>query len=204
MSWYDPRDWNIGDKLKKIGLNGPSASDERKMSHLNDVGADAHYVGNQAADNYLGMTGRLNGALDDLQGQAQGRNLVSSEMLRQGMQQGVAAQRSLAASASPANSAMAARSAAMQMGRLGYGLSGQQALAGMQERNQAQQAYANLINQSRGQDLQGALGGYNAATGAYGGGLNGQRDPTLAGQWSNAIQAGASIFSKGGKPPGGG
>ena len=59
--------------------------------------AGAMGLAGQAQGNYGQLTQRLGGALDYLQGQAQGRNSVSAEQLRQGLQQNVAAQRSMAA-----------------------------------------------------------------------------------------------------------
>jgi hypothetical protein len=91
---------------------------------------------------------------------------------------------------------MAARNAANNMARLGYGLSGQQALAGLQERQQAQQAYANLLGQARGQDVQAAPGGYNTAASSYGGGLNGSREPSNSAQIANAIAGAASVYNQ--------
>ena len=64
----------------------------------------------------------------------------------------------MAASASPANAAMAARTAATQMGRLGAGMSGAAAMAGIQERNAAQQALNDSILRQQQLQLQGALG----------------------------------------------
>jgi hypothetical protein len=182
-----------GEFLKKIGLNGASESDEEKMRRLNQAGAAAQDFAGQAQQNYGNMTGRLNGSLDSLQALANGQNSVSALQLKQAQQQNLASQRSMAAGAAPGNAAMAARGAAMNMGRIGYGLAGQQAVAGLQERNQAQQAYANMLGQARGQDMQGALGGLGTAVSAYGGGLNGQRDPTLAQQWMPIAQNVAKV-----------
>ena len=173
--------------LQEIGLGGNTPSDNTKINNLNTVGGQAMgFSGiNQGQYNQLGAQGM--GALSNLQALANGQNSVSAEQLRQGLQSNLANQQSMAAGASPNNAAMAARNAAQNMGRLGYGMAGQQAVAGLQERNQAQGQYANLLGTLRGQDLQGSLGGLNAATGAYGGGLNGQRDPTLISQWGGPI-----------------
>jgi hypothetical protein len=198
MSWVDdlgnPADWasgawNAGGKLlNRIGLNGNTPADQAKMDRLNGVGSAGLGFAGTTQGNYNQLTGRLNGSLDALQATANGQNSVSAEQLRQGQMQNLAQQQSLAAGASPMNSAMAARTAANNIARLGYGLSGQQAVAGLQERQQAQQAYAQMLGQARGQDLQGTLGGYGVATSAYGGGLNAQRDPTLAGQIGPMLQ----------------
>src|SRR5262249_11352646 len=106
-------------------------------------------------------------ALEPLQRLASGQDSISAEQLRQGLQQNVAAQRSLAAGAAPANAAMAARTASIQAARLGSGMAGQQAIAGLQERQQAQQALSQerqqaqsalteMLMQQRQQELQAA------------------------------------------------
>jgi hypothetical protein len=56
----------------------------------------------------------------------------------------------------------------MNMGRASYGMAGQQAAAGLQERNQANEALGQLNLGARGQDLQGTLGGYGAVNQGYG------------------------------------
>ena len=177
--------------LKDIGLNGNTPGDQQKIDNLNGVGGQAMGFAGDAQGNYNKLSGLGYGALNQLQATANGQNSVSAEQLRQGLQSNLANQQSMAASASPNNAAMAARNAAQNMGRLGYGMAGQQAVAGLAERNQAMSQYGNLLGTLRGQDLQGTLGGFNAATGAYSGGLNGSRDPTLVQQWA-PIVAGAA------------
>jgi hypothetical protein len=103
-----------------------------------------------------------------LQALANGQNSVSAEQLRQGMQQQQAAQQSMAASAAPQNQVMAARIAANNMAREGYGMAGQQALAGLQERQAALNALAQLQLGQSSQNMQGALGAYGLADNAYG------------------------------------
>ncbi len=208
MAWYDyltgkklfqtvtgTSGW--GDALHQVGLNGASEADQAKMDRLNSVGSQGMGFAGDARANYNNMTQRLGGSLDYLQGQMQGRNSVAAEQLRQGQQANLAQQQSFAAGAMPGNAAMAARTAANNMGRLGYGLAGQQALAGIAERNAAAQQYASLLGQARGQDLQGTLGGYGVGVSAYGGGLNGQRDPTFADQFLlPALNGAMSIAGK--------
>lgn len=176
------------DIAQKIGLGGATTADLAKMANLNNVGGQSLGFANQNRANYGTLTAQGMASLQRLNELANGKNSVSAMQLQQGNQQALAAQQAMAASANPANAAMAARNAAQNMGRLQYGLSGQQAVAGLQERNQAQQAAAGLLGTLRGQDLQGTLGGYNAATGAYSGGLNGSRDPTI-------LQQGAPIVA---------
>ncbi len=190
----------IGGALNAIGLNGASPSDQAKMDRLNGVGSQGMGFAGDARANYNMLTGRLGGALDYLDGQMRGRNSVAGEQLRQGLQQNIGAQRSLAASASPNDAAMAAFGAGNNIARLGYGMSGQQALAGIAERNAAAQQYASLLGQARGQDLQGTLGGYGVANQSYGSGLNAQRDPTFADQFLlPAMNGFTAIAARGGK-----
>jgi len=91
-----------------------------------------------------------------LRRRAGGQDSLSAEQLRQSLGQTQAAQQSMAASARPANAAMAARTAAMQMGRQQAGLAGQQALAGIQERSAAEQGLGQLYTNQRAQDLAAA------------------------------------------------
>lgn len=176
-----PDPWNIDDSMRKrllaqqAGLSGQFA----------DQG--------QASYGQLGTRGA--GALDYLQGQANGQNSVSAEQLRQGLQQQYANQASMAAGASPQNATMAARTAAIQSGRLGAGLAGQQAVAGLQERQQAQQAYAQLLQGLRGQDLQASLGARQNALSGYGAGAQGQPDKSWLEKNGPAIAAGIAAFS---------
>lgn len=149
-------------------FSSPGEDEERRRKEL--LARQAQVAGafaSQSQRGYQQLGQRAGGALDYLQGQAQGQNSVSAEQLRQGLQQNIAAQQSMAAGASPQNAAMAARTAAIQAGRLGAGLAGQQAIAGLQERNQAQQQYAGLLQGLRGQDLQATLGSRGQAMGAY-------------------------------------
>jgi hypothetical protein len=138
-----------------------------------------------------------------LQRRATGQDSLSAEQLRQGLQQNIAAQRSMAASARPGGQAMAARTAAMQSGRLGAGLAGQQALAGIAERQAAESQLAQLQGQMRAQELQAALASRGAALQGYGGleQLRAGRFGAVAGQPTGAErlmslgQAGAQLYA---------
>ena len=91
---------------------------------------------------------------------------------------------------------MAARTAAMNMGRMSTGLAGQQALAGLQERQQAQKALSDLIMQQRGQDMQVALGSRqnaNAALGAY------KPEPSTAEKVGGFLSPLLGLATRGGK-----
>ncbi len=150
-----------------LGLTRGTANDGARGG-LGQNAQGANEFAGWSQDNFGQSTRDLRASQDALRAQAAGQNSVSAEQLRQGLQQNLAAQQSMAAGASSNNQAMAARTAMMQQGRLGAGLAGQQSVAGLQERQQAQQALSQSLLGSRGQDLQGVLGGYGASNQAYG------------------------------------
>src|SRR5689334_5654655 len=150
--------------------DGGADADKRRKNLLYQQAQEAAGEGDETYQSYRDLGARGAGALDYLQGQAQGQNSVSAEQLRQGLQQLYGQQRSMAAGASPRNAAMAARTASIQSARLGQGMAGQQALAGLQERQQAVAAYANLRQGLRGQDLNATLGSRQNAMTGYGAG----------------------------------
>ena len=170
MSWTKYFDWLYKpayDKLKTLDDESQSAIDQR--NNLNQQGQESADFANRGQDNFAGLGVEAFDQREKLRRLAEGQDSYSKEALRQGLQQNVAAQRSMAASASPANAAMAARTAAVNAGRMGYGMSGQAALAGIQERKAAQEALANMIMQQRQQELQAALQGRQNAISGYGG-----------------------------------
>lgn len=171
MGFWD----SIGNGLSDVGSgissalgvgSGDPANADRDA--LRNAGTGAQGLGAAGAANYSTDRAGMAGTQQYLQGQMQGQNSVSATQLQQGLQQGLGAQQSMAASANPQNAAMAARNAAMNMGRLSYGLSGQQALAGQQERNAAASQLGQMQLGQSGQDIQAGLGGYQTAAGAYG------------------------------------
>ena len=223
MSWYDPSSWNWG-RIGAAGATGGLSElggartlfDAAGTDIFADPGADQErqrkallYGQAQAAGGFADTAQQGYGQLGNeaaaqrgfLQALASGQNSISAEQLRQGLQQNLAAQQSMAASASPMNAAMAARTAAIQSARLGAGLSGQQALAGLQERQMAQQALANMILQQRGQDLQAALGSRGNALQGYGAANAGAPEKSWIEKYGPAITGAlgtAASFSKGG------
>lgn len=154
-------------KLKQAGAESQSAMDQR--NNLNTQGAAASGFANEAQANYGALTQESKQARDYLRDLASGKNSLSAEQLRQGNQQTMSAQRSMAASASPQNGPMMALAAAQNMNRASMGLAGQQAMAGIAERQAAQQGLANMISQERGQDVNAALGSRGNAIQGYGG-----------------------------------
>lgn len=79
-----------------------------------------------------------------LAGMGRGEDSVSAQQLRDSADISLAQQQALAASGR-GNRALAARAAAQNQGRIMSGLSGQQALAGIQERQAANQALGSLL-----------------------------------------------------------
>lgn len=179
MSWYNPFSWNDSPD--------EDLEQQRKQNLLANAGAAGAFAG-QAQANYGALTGQGMQALQQLGAQANGANSVSQMQLAQALQQAQGQQQSIAAGASPANAAMAARTAAIQSGRLAAGAAGQQAVAGQQERNQAMQQYAGLLQGLRGQDAQTALGSRNTAVQGYSGGAFGQDAPSWWQKNSGMIQ----------------
>ncbi len=117
----------------------------------------------------MGQTGqanynRLGTALNDQHGYmqriARGEESVSAKQLADALQQNLGAQQSMAAGAAPQNAAMAGLHASRNAMNLGAGLAGQQAVAGIQERQAAQDALTRALLAQRGQDQGSAMGGY--------------------------------------------
>lgn len=158
MSWYNPFSWTDESESKK-----------KQRSDLDETGLASNQFAEYNQGDYQALGGEAAAQREALRRQASGQDSLSSEQLRQGLQQNLASQRSMAASAAPGNSAMAARNAAMNMGRAASGMSGAAALAGIQERRAAQDALAQMVLQQRGQSLQGALGSRQNAISGYGG-----------------------------------
>lgn len=123
----------------------------------NDLTAQARAAGffaNRSQDGYASLGNEGNA----LRQQIAGRPSVSAEQLRQGLQQQQGQMMSAAASARPGAAPMAARTAMLGAGRAGSAMSGQAAIARMQEQQMKDQTLAQMIAQQRQQDLQAALG----------------------------------------------
>ena len=168
-------------------------SDKTKGNLLTQQGSVAGRFADQGQASYNQYGQQGNASLAGLQRIANGQDSVSAEQLRQGLQQQQAAQTSMAAGASPQNSGMAARTAAIQNARLGAGLAGQQAVAGLQERNQAQGQYAQMLQGLRGQDAQVIGQARGQAMQGYGQGAPPPKEP----EKSNLEKAGGAIWGLG-------
>ena len=167
LNKYNP--FNKDSPLNPGNLTEESDSTKKQRADLDEIGLASNQFAEYNQGGYQALTGEAAAQRDALRRQALGQDSLSSEQLRQGLQQNLASQRSMAASASPGNAAMAARNAAMNMGRAASGMSGAAATAGIQERQAAQNALSQMILQQRGQDLQGALGSRQNAISGYGG-----------------------------------
>lgn len=133
---------------------------------------------------------RLGGALDQqaayMQRIARGEESVSAEQLRQGLQQNISAQQSMAAGAAPRNSAMAGLMASRNAMNLGAGMAGQQAMAGIQERQAAQNALSQMLLQQRGQAVQAGSSGFGQAP----------VQPSWLERYGQPIAAGATLYAQ--------
>lgn len=152
MAWYNPVDG-----LKKLGDQfDPTNNPYKQVDPTGELAGQGQAAQDFAQHGELGFR-RYGGELDavsrQLLGQTQGQGLVSTEQLRQGLQQNLAAQQSMAASARPENQAMAGRTAMIQGGRMAAGMSGQAALAALQERDLAQR----LLSQNQQAQLEANL-----------------------------------------------
>lgn len=185
MAWYKP--WTWGDESQ-------SAKDQRGA--LNNQANQADSFRDYATTS-AGALGTEAGALREaMRRRAAGQDSMVNEQLRQGLQQQFAAQQSAAAGAAPNNSAMAARSAMMNMGRAQSNMAGQAAMAGIAERSAAEKALADAILQQRQQDVQASLGAGQNAIGA----LTGAKpEGSFIDKLGGAISGGAGLFARGGK-----
>lgn len=180
--WWDP-----GGQLTS---GGQAEKDERERKKLlYEQSAAAGGFADTAQRGYSQLGGEASAQRDYLRRLAGGQDSVSAEQLRQGLQQNLAAQQSIAAGASMRDAPGAGRTAAIQSARLGAGMAGQQALAGLQERQLAQQSLSNMIMQQRGQDLNAALGSRQTATQGYGANNAGTPEKTEGQKVGPAIQA---------------
>lgn len=197
MGWWDDLKNKVSNGLHnaKNDFFGGGADNTAPRAGLTTNANNATGFANTAQGNYNRGTAALGQSATDLRSIANGQSSVSAEQLRQGLQQNLAAQQSAAAGAAPMNSAMAARTAAIQSAHLGSALAGQQAVAGLQERQNAQQALAQLLLGQRGQDLQGTLGGYGAVNQAYGSQISQNGDKSNVEKYGPAIAAGANLLS---------
>lgn len=152
-------------QLFGLGAYDPTNQDR---TALQQNAGQSNALGAQFGNNYQGNQAGINNTAGMLQSLANGNNSVSAMQLQQGLQQSQGQQMSMAASATPQNQAMAARNAMMNSGNAASGMMGQQAMAGVQERQGALNALSQLQLQQSQQNMQGALGMYGNANQGYG------------------------------------
>ncbi len=83
----------------------------------------------------------------------------------------------------------------MNMGRANYGMAGQQALAGLAERNQATQNLSGLLTNMRGQDVNASLGARQNAIGGYGAGQQGAPEKSWLEKYGPAVEDAAKAYA---------
>jgi hypothetical protein len=186
----------LGKGIGKVGSFLGSLDDESESARQQREALTAQ--GRGAAD-FAGVNeggyGRLGAEAQDarsfLRDQAMGKNSISAEQLRQGLQQQQAQLQSMAQGGPASSAPMNARTAMIQAGRAGSALAGNTAMAGLAERAAAQKAWSDAILGARGQDLQGALGSRQTAVNAFGGVTP---EKSTLDKWGNAIIGGAGAL----------
>ncbi len=195
---YDKVKGGLGNAWNQTLGNNPGQDQElARKQNLYGQAAAAGQFADQGQQGFGQLGARGDASMNYLEGQMRGQNSVSAMQLQQALGQNQNAQMSYAAGASPQNAAMAARTGAMQMGRLGAGLAGQQAVAGLQERNQAAGQYGQLLGTLRGQDLQSALGSRQNALTGYGAANAGAPQKSWLEQYGPMITSAAGMAAKG-------
>jgi hypothetical protein len=156
--------------LGSLGGSMQRGSDFKQIDPNGDIDRQAYASGQFAGmgeGGYGQMTREMARDRDYLRGQVRGQNSVSAEQLRQALAQQQGQQMSMAAGARPGSAPMAARTAMMNMSRQGSAMAGNQAMAGIAERNAAAQNLAQINQAQRGQDINVALGARQNALGGY-------------------------------------
>lgn len=173
--------------LQQSQGQGTSTPPPRSILGANaDAASGFANVGEQ---NYSDMTAELAKRRAYLEAIARGDQSISREQLRQGLAGTVGQLRSQVAGASPGNAGMAALQASNNIGRAGATMSGQAALAGLQERRDAEQALAALSLGQRGQDVNVALGSRGNAITGY----TNQIQPKGPSFWDKVLGAGVGL-----------
>jgi hypothetical protein len=186
-AWWDPG----GQLLEDPG----AAAEQQRKQQLYGQAAAAGGFADTAQQGYgqLGQQGQQN--ISGLQRLASGQDSVSAEQLRQALQQQRAQQQSFAAGGAPSSAAARARTAAIQMGRASTAAAGQQTVAGLAERQQAQSALSNAIMQQRQQDLQAALQSRGQAIQGYGAQNAGTPEKSNVEKYGGAIAGALGLFA---------
>jgi hypothetical protein len=185
--------YKAGKDLLKPGELTPD--EQARQQLLRDQAQKAGSFADSGEGGFSSLGGQSDAARQNLADQASGKLSYSREALRQGIGQLQAGQRSMAASAAPQNGPMAALAAAQNSARLGSGLAGQQALAGIAEQQAAAKAYADATLAQRQQDLNAALGSRQNALTGYGANQPFTPQPSMFQQLVGGAQGAASIYA---------
>lgn len=186
----------IGNKISNFSTSPDQAAEDARKKALQEQAGLAGSFANIGEGNYNQGTADLNAQRDYLRRIASGQDSLSRTQLQQGLQQNIAAQRSMAAGADPNSAPMMARTAAMNAARLGSGMSGQAALAGLQERRDANNALSQMMLGQRGQDVQVGLGSRQNSLGGYGAGAFGAPAQSDLEKYGNAFAGVAGLIAK--------
>lgn len=147
-----------GDYMRDTMKDGIAGVQGRTAQQVGAAQAGATQVNgamqNQARQGQMGLAGQLQGVMS---GQQAGAGELAAQ--RQAQRQ-MAAQSAAARMSRGAGGAYAGLGAARNMGEIGAAAAGQAQLGAMQDQQQAQGLYSQLMGQTRGQDLQ--LAGQNA------------------------------------------
>lgn len=174
---------------------GGDAERARKQQLYGQAGAAGQFADAQQ-NQFRQLQGQQNANIAGLRAYANGSKSVSAEQLRQAAATNQAQQMSMAAGAGGTpNAAAAARTAAIQAGRVGAGLAGQQAVAGLQERQQAQNSLANALGTYGSQALTASTNARGQAMQGYGAQEAGAPEKSWFDKYGGAIIAGASVAS---------
>jgi hypothetical protein len=187
-SWGKAALGNPLEQWEKDTAEGGILGDPVGTAARQEQGALASQFGTERQGEFSRLGGDVDAQRRQMERYARGQDSLSAIQLQQSLQQNVANQQGMAASARPGQGAMAARNAAMNANRAGAGLAGQQAIAGIQERQGAQNALNQMLMQQREQELKAGLGGREQAISAYSpqGSSGGDRQ---AGMVSGLLQA---------------
>jgi hypothetical protein len=198
MGWWDALVGSQTAGIKSAFKPGDLTPDEQhRQQLLQEQAQKAGTFGDYGEGGVISLGGQADTARQNLADQASGKLSYSREALRQGVQQLQAGQRSMANSAAPQNAGLAARTAAIQSARLGSGLAGQQAMAGIAEQQAAAKAYADATLAQRQQDLNAALGSRQNAMTGYGASQPFTPQPSMFQQLMGGAQAAAQLYSTG-------
>jgi len=176
-----PPPWDWADE-------SPSAIRQREM--MERQGERASNFADQGELGYAALSAEGRDSRQMMRDRAMGKDSLSAEQLRQGLQQQQAQFQSMAAGGPAGAQPMNARTAMLASGRASSAMAGNAAMAGIAERQAALDAWQQAILGARGQDAQVALGSRQNAISGYGGYAP---DKSFLDKWGNAMVAGAQM-----------